>query len=41
MVSIHSPPIELCQQNVTLDVLETIMDRLKVSVSDIFGEQKK
>lgn len=28
--------IELEQQNVTIDTLEQIMDRLKVSASDIF-----
>ena len=33
--------IELCDQNVTLDTLETIMDRLKVSMSDIFCDAKK
>ena len=30
--------IEICDQNVTLDMLETITTRLKVSVSDIFSE---
>ena len=33
--------IEICDQNVTLDMLETITTRLKVSMSDIFGQQKK
>ena len=33
--------IEMCRQNVTLDMLEAITDRLKVSLSDIFEEQKK
>ena len=33
--------IELEQQNVTLDTLESIMDRLKVSMSDIFDDPKK
>ena len=33
--------IELNQQNVTLDTLELIMDRLKVSMREIFGESKK
>jgi transcriptional regulator with XRE-family HTH domain len=33
--------IELGQQNVTLDTLEAIMDRLKVSMSDIFGSSTK
>ncbi len=32
--------IELEQQNVTLDTLETILDLLKVSMSDIFDEAK-
>ena len=30
--------IEICYQNVTLDMLETITARLKVSVSEIFRE---
>lgn len=33
--------IELCDQNVTLDMLEAITGRLKISISDIFGEQKR
>ena len=33
--------IEICEQNVTLDMLETITKRMKVSMSDIFGQQKK
>ena len=33
--------IEMCRQNVTLDMLETITNRLKVSLSEIFGDQKK
>ena len=33
--------IEICEQNVTLDMLETITNRLKVSMSDIFGQPKK
>ena len=33
--------IELEQQNVTLETLESIMDRLKVSMSDIFDDPKK
>lgn len=33
--------IELEQQNVTLDTLEHIMDRLKISVADIFMEPKR
>lgn len=33
--------IELCDQNVTLDMLETITDRLKISIADIFGDGKK
>ena len=32
--------IEICEQNVTLDMLETITKRMKVSMSDIFGTQK-
>ena len=32
---------EMCRQNVTLDMLDTITNRLKVSISDIFGDQKK
>ena len=32
--------IELGEQNVTLDTLEAIMDRLKVSVTDIFHPPK-
>ena len=30
--------LELAEQNVTLDTLEQLCDRLKCSVSDIFGE---
>lgn len=30
--------IEMCRQNVTLDMLETITDRLKVSIADIFSD---
>jgi DNA-binding Xre family transcriptional regulator len=30
--------LELAQQNVTLDTLELICDRLKCSIADIFGE---
>jgi DNA-binding Xre family transcriptional regulator len=33
--------IELGQQNVTLDTLEAIMDRLKVTTADIFDDPKK
>ena len=33
--------IELEQQNVTIDTLEQIMDRLKVHMADIFPELKK
>ena len=33
--------IEICEQNVTLDMLETITRRMKVSMSDIFGQQNK
>jgi len=33
--------IELGQQNVTLDTLEVITDRIKVSVGEIFGEVEK
>ena len=32
---------EMCRQNVTLDMLDTITNRLKVSISDIFVDQKK
>jgi transcriptional regulator with XRE-family HTH domain len=32
--------IELGDQNVTLDTLEQIMERLKVSMAEIFGELK-
>jgi transcriptional regulator with XRE-family HTH domain len=32
--------IELGDQNVTLDTLEQIMDRLRVSMAEIFGEPK-
>ena len=30
--------IEMCDQNVTLDTLEGIMERLKVSMAEIFPE---
>ena len=33
--------IEIGDQNVTLDMLETITDRLKVTLADIFGDRKK
>lgn len=33
--------IELGQQNVTLDTLEVIMDRLKVNMSEVFPLEKK
>lgn len=33
--------IELEQQNVTLDTLEMITDRLKVSLAEIFDDAKK
>lgn len=33
--------IEMCRQNVTLDMLETITDRLKVTFSEIFADRKK
>ena len=33
--------IEISEQNVTLDMLETITNRMKVSMSDIFGPPKK
>lgn len=33
--------IEIGEQNVTLDTQEVIMDRLKVSMSEIFGDPKK
>jgi len=33
--------IEICDQNVTIDMLETITDRLKVTLADIFGDGKK
>ncbi len=33
--------IEIGDQNVTLDMLETITKRMKVSMSDIFEPQKK
>jgi transcriptional regulator with XRE-family HTH domain len=32
--------IELGQQNVTLDTLEQILERLKVSVADVFGQER-
>ncbi len=33
--------IEIGEQNVTLDTLEHIIDRLKVPLSEIFGDSKK
>jgi len=30
--------LELAEQNITLNTLEQICDRLKCSISDIFGE---
>lgn len=30
--------IEMCNQNVTLDMLETVQDRLKASMAEIFPE---
>lgn len=30
--------IEMCNQNVTLDMLETIQERLKAAMSEIFPE---
>jgi transcriptional regulator with XRE-family HTH domain len=30
--------LEIGEQNITIDTLETILDRLKVTVAEVFGD---